>query len=979
MASPDVLASAAHGDGAAAGTSHTITLPAGIAAGNGILAFLSVANNALASTASDGFTKIFQSTAASNYGLAIFWKPNAAGGGSDSLVVSLASSQKVTAATYRISGHRTDEAPTVADVANGNNANPDPPLVSLPGGLSEDLLVFGAAAINASSTTTSGPAGYSGLVWVQGFAASNGQDGVCAAYRQVTAASEDPGTFQISPSAGRNWVSTSVAIRPAAVVSTRTLSLAATETGADSAAIDVDVRNRVTLAATGSGSDSAAVQAKALQRITLAATGSGADSAAINIVRPAGRTLALAATETGPDSAAVQTKALQRVALAATGSGPDTFAGDVDVRAALALAATEVGPDTFAASIGPVGVTSVPSIVQSKVTPIGTNAANPRAMALDAPATAGSWLILFALHDKASSVSTPTGWTAEAGLSWTAGTGASGTVFTRKATGGEQAIALDLSPTSSATTFVALELAGAHGTSPLDVKVMATDFTSSASQTLPLMSGVTAFADELAIAVISSESGSSTDTATAGFTNGFTPLLNYMMGTPGDIPTSPSVLLATKDVPASGTTVSTTGSATGDASDQLIGYLLTIRPAAGADPGRSLSLAAIEAGPDTAALDVDARVRASLAAQEAGPDSAAVLIRPRASLALAAQETGPDGFTGAIGSPRMLLALSAQETGPDTAQGQFRALNRVALSALSVGADTMAAQVAARVRLALAAQGAGADTIAADVDVRVRFSLTAQGAGADGFSGSAGVRVRAALASQEVGADGFTANLGSPRMTLALIAQEVGPDSFAGDLDVRARLALAAIGTGADTFAGTATVRDRLALNAQEIGADTGAAVVRVRTRFSLSAVGAGADTFAATLLQRRSLSVAAVEAGPDQIAAALAVASRVALAAAEEGADVFASGVQVVVAVDMIAGEDGTDSFVGDLRISGLGFDQGPRLSTGTWAGVRVDDGALGARSGDASAGLRHGVGYLGGIPGSGSSDGPREEDGVA
>lgn len=127
----------------------------------------------------------------------------------------------------------------------------------------------------------------------------------------------------------------------------RTGTLAATETGSDTASIAGDVIVKGPLAATETGSDTAAMAGVLTNGRTgsLAATETGADTAAI-----AGDVLirgALAATD-GADTAAIQGDVLVRGALAAIETGSDTasLAGDVLIRGALAV--SEAGADVAA-------------------------------------------------------------------------------------------------------------------------------------------------------------------------------------------------------------------------------------------------------------------------------------------------------------------------------------------------------------------------------------------------------------------------------------------------------------------------------------------------------------------------------------------------------------------------------------------------------------------------------------------------------
>ena len=167
---------------------------------------------------------------------------------------------------------------------------------------------------------------------------------VGVAYRWFEASSYDPSAFALS--ASEEWRAQTFAIPPAASGSTGTL--AATESGSDTAALVGDVLVEGSLAATESGSDVAALIGVALVSGTLAATETGDDAAVI-----AGSVLAqgtLAATESGSDVAAIEgvTVNVATGSLAATESGSDTAEIVGATLAQGTLAATESGADAAA-------------------------------------------------------------------------------------------------------------------------------------------------------------------------------------------------------------------------------------------------------------------------------------------------------------------------------------------------------------------------------------------------------------------------------------------------------------------------------------------------------------------------------------------------------------------------------------------------------------------------------------------------------
>lgn len=122
--------------------------------------------------------------------------------------------------------------------------------------------------------------------------------------------------------------------------------LAATETGGDTAAISGQIIVSGTLAAAESGADTAAITGDVIVAGTLAATEAGADTAAITgdvIVSGS-----LAATEAGVDTATITGVVVVAGSLAATEAGNDTATITGGAVAAGTLAATEAGDDVAA-------------------------------------------------------------------------------------------------------------------------------------------------------------------------------------------------------------------------------------------------------------------------------------------------------------------------------------------------------------------------------------------------------------------------------------------------------------------------------------------------------------------------------------------------------------------------------------------------------------------------------------------------------
>lgn len=368
MAAPTPVGTpATYGDGVTGRTDHTITLPADIQAGDGIFVACSIGDAAAASVGSGssaGWLLTGQSaTSGANGALAGFVLPSALGGGADVLVVTLATAKKLTAVSQRITGHRTDVLPNLSLFAEGSDQFPNPPNLNFIGG-AQDMLVFAVTANNAACTTDAAPAGYSGLVSVQGLAAADGQDGVAMAYKTVNAASEDPGTFTLS--ASRAWRTATVGFRgleAAGIIG----SMAAVESGADTATGTGIVALSGTLTASESGTDSCAGTGQLQITGSQSAQESGADSATgTGGIRITAASVAI--SETGNDGATATAQIRISGTAAIQENGGDTAAFTAylaDPPLVASLLVQETGTDTasFLGSLEPLVETIVVALL----------------------------------------------------------------------------------------------------------------------------------------------------------------------------------------------------------------------------------------------------------------------------------------------------------------------------------------------------------------------------------------------------------------------------------------------------------------------------------------------------------------------------------------------------------------------------------------------------------------------------------------
>lgn len=188
MAFPSIGSSTSNGT--AASTTHAVSLPASIAAGDLLIAAVRVGNGA-PYTWPAGWNPIVDVGA-----LGIAWR---AADGSEGASVSVTSSTSNSGAcsSYRITGADTTAGAEATAGTSTSTTNPDPPSLA-PSWGSADVLWFAYTTRSNTTVPTSFPTNYSLGQISQNNSAGNTSLHSCA--RQLTASSEDPGTFSFSTS-----------------------------------------------------------------------------------------------------------------------------------------------------------------------------------------------------------------------------------------------------------------------------------------------------------------------------------------------------------------------------------------------------------------------------------------------------------------------------------------------------------------------------------------------------------------------------------------------------------------------------------------------------------------------------------------------------------------------------------------------------------------------------------------------------------
>lgn len=203
-------------------TSHSVTLPANIAAGNLLLMFLVVNGNSTVITDPTGWSPL---TTLDDDDQVVIYGRIADGSEGATATVTLGTAQRATAITWRVTGARnglTTSEIAISSAVVASVATPNPPPLTPSWGSEENLWVAVSFWFDSNYVFSSYPTNYTVAQFNQNTGSSSNSNGIMIAGRLLTASSEDPGTFTVSSAAKQNATYT-LAIR----------SLAATDVNAD--------------------------------------------------------------------------------------------------------------------------------------------------------------------------------------------------------------------------------------------------------------------------------------------------------------------------------------------------------------------------------------------------------------------------------------------------------------------------------------------------------------------------------------------------------------------------------------------------------------------------------------------------------------------------------------------------------------------------------------------------------------------------
>jgi hypothetical protein len=209
---PVVAGSASSAKTATSGSTHVVSLPAGIQSGDLLMVFWADANDVSTTvTIPAGWTALYNDVwGSSNVRHVAFYRV-ATGAEGTSLNVT-AGTERSAHTSYRIAAGSYQGVPVATAQVTATSQFPDPP--NLVTGFGNVPALFIAAAHTTGSASLAPPSGYTGME--SGYTGNVGiaHARVGTAVRELTAASEDPGSFTMD--ASRSWSAYTVAVQSAA-------------------------------------------------------------------------------------------------------------------------------------------------------------------------------------------------------------------------------------------------------------------------------------------------------------------------------------------------------------------------------------------------------------------------------------------------------------------------------------------------------------------------------------------------------------------------------------------------------------------------------------------------------------------------------------------------------------------------------------------------------------------------------------------
>ena len=190
----------------AAGTSHAITLPSGIVAGNLLLLFFATdGDNSV--TDWDGFTQIYTGEDTRDISFHIGWKIAA---GSDTCTLTVSDSEEGSHICYRITGHDTSQMPEASTGSIADTSTPDPDELTPTGG-AKDYLWIASEGNDHTETISAWPTNFADNQVAQAGPGS-GSCGIGVCSYNLNASVLNPAAFTLSGS--EQCIAVTVAVHP---------------------------------------------------------------------------------------------------------------------------------------------------------------------------------------------------------------------------------------------------------------------------------------------------------------------------------------------------------------------------------------------------------------------------------------------------------------------------------------------------------------------------------------------------------------------------------------------------------------------------------------------------------------------------------------------------------------------------------------------------------------------------------------------
>ena len=198
--------------------SHTITLPASVAGDLLRVYFASEGDNTV--TDWDGFTEIFSV----NRGTAVhlssaYMKATSASVPGTSITITTSSSESSAHVARKYTGHEdpATQAPEASAGANGFSNTPNPDSLTPTGGAKDYVYEVACASQSSNDPFDSFPSNYTGSQQDLDSGGPSNTVTIGVAFRNLNAASDDPGSFDLAGADSRNWVAATFVVHPAAV------------------------------------------------------------------------------------------------------------------------------------------------------------------------------------------------------------------------------------------------------------------------------------------------------------------------------------------------------------------------------------------------------------------------------------------------------------------------------------------------------------------------------------------------------------------------------------------------------------------------------------------------------------------------------------------------------------------------------------------------------------------------------------------